>query len=167
MKINSKNHRGLPRHQAGFSILELLIYMGVSAFLLGSLTQIFVLISRLRLDTQASSELQQDGMFLLSRMSYDLARSGTITTPALGSQGAILQTDMIKYSLDANNHIQITDLSGSDMISGYDTTVSGLNFLHLKSGSKDNVQVSFTLTSKVVKAGGSQTKQFITTIGTR
>ncbi len=152
---------------SGFTLFELLIYMGVSAIILASLTQIFVLISRLRLESQSFSSIQQDGAYFLSRFSYDLARSNTITIPALGQQGNILQTNQIRYSLDSNNHLQITDSLGTAVLSNFDTSISNLNFYHLGGGGHDNVRISFTLTSQVKELSGPQTLQFVTTVGTK
>ncbi|KKT40276.1 hypothetical protein A3K29_02695 [Candidatus Collierbacteria bacterium RIFOXYB2_FULL_46_14] len=159
MKQISINH-------PGFTIVELLIYMGVSAIILVSLTQVFVMIGRLRLESQSYSLLQQDGVYLLSRLSYDVARSGSISTPILGAQGNVLQTDKVRYFLDSNR-LRITDSVGTEFLTGGDITISNLNFHHLDGGTHENVRVSFTLTSQIKEPSGLQTKDFSTTVGTR
>lgn len=154
--------------KAGFSVVEMLIYMGVSAIFLVTLTNLFVIIANLRLESESTSAVEQDGQYLLSRIAYDVARSHSITSPALGSQGNTLQTDLFTYSLSPDGKLQVTDSVGTDTLSGTGVTISALNaFQHLKSGSADNVKVSFTITSSVVRQSGPEVRQFQTTVGTR
>ena len=129
--------------RAGFSVVEMLIYMGVSAIFLVTMTSLFVIIANLRLESESTSAVEQDGQYLLSRIAYDVARSNSITTPAVGVQGNKLITNLFTYSLSADNKLQITDSTGIEPLSAADTTISNLNFHHLQSGTagnfKDNV----------------------------
>ncbi len=95
--------------KAGFSVVEMLIYMGVSAIFLVTLTNLFVLIANLRLESEATSAVEQDGQYLLGRIAYDVARSHSIISPALGSQGNTLQTDLFTYSLSPDGKLQTKD----------------------------------------------------------
>lgn len=151
----------------GFSVVEMLIYMGVSAIFLVTLTNLFVIIANLRLESEATSAVEQDGQYLLSRIAYDVARAHSITSPALGLQGNMLQTDLFTYSLSPDNKLQTKDSVGTDTLSSTGVTITALNFQHLKSGSADNVKVSFTITSNVVRQSGPEVRQFQTTVGTR
>lgn len=153
--------------KAGFTVLEMLIYMGVSAIFLVTLSSLFVIVANIRLESEGSSAVEQDGQYLLSKIAYDVARSQSITVPGVGLQDAILTTDQVTYSLSPNGKLQITDSLGTDTVSATGTTISNLNFQHLKSGTGDNVKVSFTITSVAVRQSQPEVRQFQTTMGTR
>lgn len=149
--------RKAKQNNQGFTLIEMLLYMGLSAIILTSLTEVFVLIGRLRLESQSFSASEQDGIYLLSRFAYDLGRSSSISIPSLGGQGVVLQTNKVRYSLDSQNRLQITDSLGTDIINNYDVSISNLTFYHLNGGIRDLVRISFSLNGH----------PFITTVGPR
>lgn len=168
MKSKIKNHGGLPHQQAGFTIVEMLVYMGVSAFLLVSLSQIFALVGKLRLESQSSSTLQEDGTYLLSRLSYDIARSDSFTVPVENELRLVIGGNTYRYYVDSNRlKLSVTGLPGSDSVTAKDVNISDLKFLKLSGVTYDNVHISFTLTSAVNQMSGHESRKFITTIGNR
>lgn len=150
--------------QSGFTLLEMLIYMGLSAIFLVSLSQVFVMIANVRLGAQALSMVQQDGQYLLSRLNYDISNSQTISTPAIGQTSNTLVTNSFTYSLN-NGDLEITDSSGTEALNSSESKISNLQFLHLGTPPKDTIQVSFTLTSVAKSLSGEEVKNFKTTLG--
>lgn len=152
---------------AGFTLVEMLMYMGLSAIFLVSLSQIFVLIANIRLESEATSAVQQDGQYLLSRFEYDLGRSTSITLPPLGQNGNTLQTNVFTLALDGSGNLQLTEGALIDNLNSSNSKLSNLSFLHLGTTPKDTVQVSFALTSNGRSQAGPETRQFQTTLGLR
>ena len=74
----------------GFSLIELLLYIGLLAVILTAMTNIFLLIVDLQLETESFSGAAQDGQYVLSRLKYDLSQGKTISSPALGGSGGSL-----------------------------------------------------------------------------
>ena len=65
-----------------FTIIELLIYMGLLAGLITILGTVLSQVIDVQLESQAISAVEQDGRFILARLNYDLHRVASVTTPA-------------------------------------------------------------------------------------
>lgn len=166
--------RNSPQSGAGFTIVELLLYMGLLSILLGVLTNIFATSIETQLETESSSSIEQDGRFIFSRLAYDLHQAQSISSPALGAPPATslqIQINNVPYTyqvtsgdlkLTNNNTLEINSLNSLD------TTVSSLTFQQIGiPGGKNTVQIILTLTSKVARPQGYETKNMTTTIGIR
>lgn len=158
----------------GFTLVELLIYIGMISILFTVFTQIFGYILDAQLESEATSSVQQDGRFILSRLAYDIRRANSIVVPgALGGQSTSLQLTIggVSYTYNLNSgNLELTNNLGTNTINSGDTIVSNLNFTRLgNSGpnTKNTIQVEYTVTSKVIRPKGLETKGFQTTIGIR
>lgn len=160
--------------RSGFTLVELLIYIGIMSILFTILAQIFSSIIDVQLESEANSAVQQEGRFILSRFTYDIHRANTIVTPgALGGQSNSLQLTIngvnYTYALVSGN-LQLTNALGTNNLNGPDISVSNLSFTRLGNSvanAKNTIQISYTVTSKVVRPKGPETKDFQTTIGIR
>src|SRR3989344_5780243 len=65
----------------GFTLIEIIIYMALLAIFLLTLTDIFVSILDVQLESDATSAVEQDGRYILSRMAYDISRASDINIP--------------------------------------------------------------------------------------
>lgn len=158
-----------------FTIVELLVFMGLFSVLIVVLTEIFTSALSLQLETEAVSSVEQDGRYILTKLMYDVNRAQAITLPTgSGGQGSILKLTIggITYTYDLNaGNLRLND-GAINYLNGFNTTVSGFNVLHLGPGTsgstyKDSVQIKFTLTSKVTKKSGQEIKNYQTTVGLR
>src|SRR5438094_795700 len=78
--------------EQGFTLIEFLMYIGIFSILLVALFQLFTTILDIQSESQATSSVDEDGKFILSRLSYDIQRTNAIVTPAsVGQQGSTLQ----------------------------------------------------------------------------
>ncbi len=158
--------------KSGFTLIELLLFMGIFSMLLVMITQIFVSTLDAQKDSESLSAVYQDGTYILSRITYDVSRSSAIAIPAsLGQQTNSLQltinSQTYTYSLN-NNNLVITDDAGTDVLNGYDTTVSNLSFTRLgNTDGKNSIRLAFTATSKIQRPQGPEQLNFQTTVGTR
>ena len=159
--------------QHGYTLIELLIYMGIFSILIISLFQLFTSILDSQAESDTTASVSEDGKFLLSRLSYDIQQSSAITTPAsIGSSGNSLQLTIagINYTYTVNNgNLVLTNsLEANAPLNGYNTTVSNVSFTRLgNTTGKQVITLTFTLTSKTTRQSGPEVKTFQTTIGVR
>ena len=150
----------------GFTIMELMLYMGLLLILLAILSQLFTSSIESQLDSQSFSYVQQDGRFILNRMTYDIQNATAVTTPAaLGATSTTLVLTIggvtYTYSLTGPNLL----VNGVRM-NGFNTTVSNLTFQKIgNSGGKPTVRFGYTLTSLVTSNGAPEIKSYTTTVG--
>lgn len=134
----------------GFTLVELLIYMALSMIFMGILTDLFVSTLNLKQESIATSSVESDGRFILSRLIYDANTSGA-------------ESIATNYSLVGNDLM----LSGQRLNSS-ETKVSDLTFLNLGNvGGKQSVQVKFRLESVVVRNSGPEVRDYQITVGSR
>lgn len=155
--------------EKGFTLVELIMSIGILAILLTILTNAFGSILDVQLDSVATSVVDQDGRYMLAKLIHDTQNASAILQPAVGSSSAILQITMnsqnYTYSLN-NGNFQITDNTGTENLNSTDTAVSGLTFQRIGIGNiYDTVRTSFVLTSRSVLRGVPETKTYQTTLG--
>lgn len=157
----------------GFTIIELVIYIGTLAIFLAILTQVFTSILNIRTKTDSTSSLEQDSKYILSRLVYDINRAQAITTPVnLGDQGPRLDITIdgnpYSYFISGNN-LMMTDSTGTYALNSNGTTVSVLTFLRLGPAltGRNTVRVNLTITSTALSTTGVDKNVIQTTVGTR
>ncbi len=156
----------------GFTLVELVVYMGLLSVILVVLTTVFVSLVDLQLETQASSSLETDEAFIVNRLSTDIRNAEDIATPAAnGDNGTTLELtvdgDVVTYTVSGGN-ITRTDTAGTFQINSFDTTVTGLDFLRLGvTGGKSSIRISFTLENDVAGNQTADTREIKTTVAER
>lgn len=162
----------LGKSPRGFTLVELLVYMGIFTILMIALTQIFMTIIETQLKTQAVSSAAQDGQYLYSRFIYDVHHADDILTPSsLGEVTDTLRLNMngvtYTYSLNGTS-LLVNDGTGNYMLNSYDTDISNLQFHRLGNiGGKHTVRINFTVTSKTESRSQPEVRVFQTTAGLR
>lgn len=156
----------------GFTIVELLIYMGLLSIFLLVLTDIFTSILEVRTESEAVSSVEQDGRFLLARFSYDINRASSITTPlAVGdiSNNLVMVIAGVSYSYNLNSgNLQITNNLGTDNLNSSESNITNLSFQKLgNTGGKETIKMQFTVNSNTQRNKGYENRTFQTTIGRR
>ena len=156
---------------SGFTLVELLISMGLLAIILSVLTSLFVSVIEAQLESQATSSVDQDGRFILARLSYDIHRTNSISIPAtLGAQGPTLQivVNGITYTYGLNgNELELTSNQGTDRINSPNTLISDVNFRRLGStlSGKNTIEIQFTVSSTITRP--QEIRSYNTTVGIR
>lgn len=160
------------KYQAAFTLIEMIVYMSLLSILLMVLTGIFASALEVQKETEATSSVEQDGRFLLSRLAFDIERADTLVIPVnLGDTSSTLQIKIggidYAYSL-AGGNLTLINNQGADMLNSFDTGISNLSLQRLgNTTGKNTIRVSFTVTSKTARAGGPEVKNYQTTIGLR
>ena len=162
------------KNNKGFTLIELLIYMGILSILLTVFTSIFMSSLDVQLESEANSSVEQDGSYILSKLAYDIHRAQSITTPALGATSTtdfqiVVNGGNYTYSIDAGNNLVLANDLGTNTLNGYNSSISSLSVTRLGNAGKieDNLDISFTITSKTKKNTGYETKNFQTNLALR
>jgi prepilin-type N-terminal cleavage/methylation domain-containing protein len=160
------------KHPKGFTLIELLIYMGIFSILLVVLTQLFVTILNVQLESEASSSVEQDSKFILARMMYDIQKASQVVLPAnLGDQG-----DTLSLMIGGDSYIYLPNGSDLDLnkngtagkLNSFDTTISNLVFQRLgNTGGINSIRIGFTVISKAQRSSGPEIKNVQTIVGLR
>lgn len=159
----------------GFTLVELLLYMGLFSIILVITLQMFASVFDAQIESQATSSVATDGRFILSRFAYDVAQAQSITSPSsLGTPSAtlaiVINSSTLTYSLNNGDFLLTNSSNGTiDQLNSEATSVSELSFTRLMGGSggKDVIQLSFTLTSEAIRKTKKEVLTFQTSAGLR
>ena len=163
-------------HERGFTIVELLLYMGILAVFLSILTSIFVSAINVKLESESASSIERDATYILAKLAYDIHRASGISIPSgFGTEEtslkiAIAGLDYI-YSIDGSENLIVNDLGANYNLNSFDSKVSGLKVKRLGNtgGVEDTLKINFTLKSRTRKTGtpAYETKDFETILSLR
>lgn len=160
------------QRRKGFTLAELVIYMGILSLLLVIFVDMFAILINRQLETESNSSIQQDTSYLFSRLNYDFGKAKNIISPVvLGSTVSSLElqigsTPYSYYLFDGN---LVSSQSGIIVqLNSSETSISNLTFRRLGMGDKNDViQVMCDIVSKVKKQSGNEIYHFSTTFGIR
>jgi type II secretory pathway pseudopilin PulG len=158
--------------QTGFTLVELIVYMGLLSILLLVFTDIFTSILDTQLSSRNTSSVADDGRYIYSRFIYDVNRAQTIVEPSSygvpSSQMTItIDGQNYTYSL-TNNILTLTDSTGTYALNGDGSQVTSLKFTKIGATStKDTVQINFTIQGAIPNHGIIDKEVFQTTAGIR
>jgi type II secretory pathway pseudopilin PulG len=159
--------------KSGYTLIELLLFMGILAIFLAVLTQIFTSTLDVQLESSNNSSVDQAKAFLLSRLQYDIHRSTSIVTPASPGQSSstlVLNIGGVATTYQViNNQFTITNNQGTDILSDVTTQASNFQVTRIGNGtSNDTVEITLTLTSTTQSSAGiAETRQLNTTYSLR
>jgi len=160
------------KNKKGYTLIELLMYMGVFLILLLVFFQILGSVLDAQLESESASAIEQDSKFILGKLTYDIQQAQTINTPSQpGTQNTNMQltinSTLYTYAVTSGN-LQLTNNNGTDNLNSYTTSVSNFTINRIgNQGGKNSLSISFTLTSKITRNAGTDTKTYQTTIATR
>ncbi|HRN69995.1 MAG TPA: hypothetical protein PLS49_02310 [Candidatus Woesebacteria bacterium] len=164
------NNRTINRH--AFTLIELLLFMGLFTIILGVLTNLFSVIIDTQSEVQSTSAVENDSKFITTRMMYDIQRASTISVPAsLGAQTSTLSLlidgNIYQYSVN-NGNLVVTTGTQSDMLNSSLTQISTISFQRLGNvGGKHAIRLHFIIEDRNETAAGSERKEIETLIGLR
>lgn len=142
----------LGRH--GITLVELLIYLGISTIMLVVVSEFFVSILDESMEAQNYSSVQSDGIYVLNRFKNALNNADAVTIPTtLGST-----SDELVLTVGGTTHryhlsegkILFNDGTGDYLVSNLDTQISSLSFTRTGNiGGKPVILIEFTSSSGV------------------
>lgn len=138
------------KQMAGFTIVELLLYMALFTGFMTILSGLFISTLETQLDASANSKTSQDSWYLFSRLGYDMYRATSITNPATNGETTTTltfenDTATVTYSL-VGGKIVITEDGVTTPIISENVTATNLNFNRLGAqDGKSTISVHFEL----------------------
>ncbi len=173
--LNFKN--SVLQKNKGFTLIEILIFMGIFSILITVMLQLFTAIFDNQLESQSTTAVSTDSRYIENKLTADIknATSSSILSPAIGASSSALSisngSSTYTYSLSGNNLVVNEQPAGTtDQLNSVNTKVSSLNFFRLADNSGQDIStitVSFTLTSGTIKRSGAVSEDFNFTAGTR
>lgn len=168
------------RRTRGFTLIELLLYVSIVSTVLGAITLFLSLSLSSGVKNQSISEVNQQGIAIIERVTTTARNADSVTSPAVGASGSTLALAMpaaaisptiFDASISTPSAFQVKEGGGNTIpLTNNKVTVSGLAFKNLsKANTPGTIQISFTL-SRVNTSGRNEydyQKQFITTVTLR
>lgn len=140
------------KKQAGFTLLETLIYLALFAILIGGVLASVYSITENSGKIQAQTVLQQEANFILMKIDWAITGSTAIVSPAVGVTDNNLQltksSGSVFFQPSGGNKLQIkegtgpfTDLNNDDVV------ITAISFQHVAGGSgkPESTVTTFTL----------------------
>lgn len=156
----------------GFTLVELLLYMGLSMILLVIISGLLVSTLSIRNEAEKTSSLEREGRYIMARLSYDIYSAQDIVEPAtIGDNSTQLQilinSELITYRI-INNKLYLIDNSGTHLMSGENVSATNFNVLKLgNDGGVGVVEISVTAESENISEGKVESRDYKTVVTTR
>lgn len=162
----------------GTSLIELILYFSLLGLVLIIATDIMIRTSEFSLEAGSKNNLQDDGRFIISRLSYDIRRSDSITIPSnIGDASSTLfitvSTDTVNYSLVGTN-LNLEEQTGPPTriqnanVNSTNTNVTSVSFERLgNTNGKHTIKISIELENSQAQKGGPEQKTFETVVSQR
>ncbi|OGY24025.1 MAG: hypothetical protein A2Y57_02215 [Candidatus Woykebacteria bacterium RBG_13_40_7b] len=162
----------LKTNQAGFSLIELTIYIAILVILMVITVDLSISATEVSLEAKGRNILEEDGRFILQRLTYDIRRSSQIVTPTnLGdsSQRLELRINNQTYTYQLNSaNLDLTFVNSTNNLNSPETLVKNLSFQKVgNSGGLSTVKINFTLESKVGTKTRKEEKSYTTAVSLR
>jgi len=137
------------KKQQGFTLIEVLIYLGLFAVLIsGMLVSVLVIVEGGH-RSQAKVTLQQEGDFVMSKFNQALNEAKTLTVTGTELDIEMWSGPNSVFDINSGN-ITLDSGSGTPVdLNNTNTQVSNINYVHIGAGtSQEILTVSFTLTTR-------------------
>jgi Tfp pilus assembly protein PilW len=163
--------------QTGYTLIELLLYVAITAILLSALMAFFAMSLSGRVKSESIGEVDQQGSFILDTVTQALRNADSITAPAAGASASSLTLAMATSAINptvfslSGNTMQVKEGTANAVpMSTPRVKVTALTFKNLsRSGTPGSIQVVMTL-STVNTTGRSEydyQKTFTTSVSLR
>ena len=148
----------------GFTLVELILYVGISSFLLFSLAAFFPLLISARVKNQTINEVNHGGIQAMQIITQTIRNAKSISTPSLGNSSSSLSV----ITMDSNLSPTLFDLAGGALrikegtgsylsITNSKVIASSLLFKNTSASSTGggSIDVSFTI-SRINSSGSNE-----------
>lgn len=141
------------KNKKGFTIVELLLYIGIVSVIVFSLSIFVTLVISVRTKNQTVLLVEQEGAAIMQNITQTIRNSSAINQPLAGATGATLSLEELNSSLNptvfdlSNGALRIKEGTSQPIdLSSSMVTVSGLSFSNLtRTGTFGTVRVQFTI----------------------
>ncbi len=149
--------------KSGFTLVEMLMVMGIMSILVVILSQVFGSILTMKLRSEATTAVSQDSRYLLSRLYYDISRASDITSTSGPTLTLTISGVSYVYALD-NDTLTLAVGGGSpEALTSVGSRVTTLGFTRTDLGLKKGVQIHLIITPVITLPGGADLSRELTT----
>lgn len=135
-----------------FSLIELIIFMGIFSALILIFTDIFISSLKTKSIAESTAYVNQDARFIFAKLTQDINNANSIDYPALGQITNSLMLTLYGQQETFrlfNGNLELIDDSGTHVLNSINTTVTNLAFNRLgNEGGKNTVKINITVESK-------------------
>ncbi|MBP6888840.1 MAG: prepilin-type N-terminal cleavage/methylation domain-containing protein [Candidatus Pacebacteria bacterium] len=141
----------------GFTLIEMILYVAICSMLLLSLSTMFSFLLGSRVKSQAITEVNQQGFFVMHLLTSSIRNAKSVDTPAMSATSPTLsittQSPLLSPTVigTSNQVIVLTEGAATALpITNSRISVSSLLFENISSSSSTDrvVRISYTLTYK-------------------
>lgn len=155
-------------NKKGFTLVEMLLYLGLSALFIVIITEVLVATVDTKMDSQAFSYLESDYRYLALKLSRDINSASSISAPATTGQAAGTLTLVINgqnntYTVSSNN-LTLTNNNGVNKLNSSEIYVKNFQVTRLGTSGK-YVKVTINLESKTRVQNKIKSKVLSFTVG--
>lgn len=156
----------------GFTLVELMLYMGLLGIFLFVMTDLFVSTLDVRSESTSYYVVTYDAEYLQKKLSYDVRRSDAITAPVVATTSSSMNLSIggssTTYGL-TNGNLLLTQGGQSYQLNSNATSITNFSVFRIGSGSAtDTLQISYTIASRTMLRGApAESKSVQFTVGGR
>ncbi len=151
------------RAHSGFTLVEFLLYIGLMALIVGSITTLASVVLKSRVKANVTREVEQQGNFAMNKMILVTQNAQSINTPATGSAATTLSISTYNSSENPtifdvqSGTIRVQRGAGLAIaLTNNRVTVSGLNIQNTTATNSSTLKIQFTLSSRTT----SQSREY-------
>ncbi len=149
----NRNIRKLLSEKSGVTLIEMLLYISISAIMLTAVALFLQLITTSRIKNQVVNEVEQQGLQIMQEINQKIRNSEAVISPTVGNSASSLSLDLYNplkdpavYSLSSGN-LELSEGAGStSYLNSNQTIVTNLVFTNLtRDNSESVIRIEFTL----------------------
>ena len=156
------------RKNSGFTLIEMLVYLGLFSILIGGALVAAFGIFESNGRNQTKAIVQTEGQFLTAKIDWALSGIQSVDSPPDGTPGALLQVTKygggtIKISLSSPNVEIQRGVASAKILNNSNVEIKNLLFTHKKpsDGNQESVEARFTVAART-GTGAVFTEEFFT-----
>ncbi len=162
--------------QAGFTLIELMIYMGLTAVVIGLFAGILITTTRIQGQQSSSAQVTQELSFLMSTIRRYIQSS--VEYEIIDSSHIVITTDLTTIPPTQKNvaydslakKITLTEIgadgSSVSQLSSAKISIDNLTFVDIREGSSTALHISITASASTTDAGRLSTRTLESTAAT-
>jgi type II secretory pathway pseudopilin PulG len=140
----------------GFTLVEILLYISISAVMLGAISFFFFLTLQSRAKSEVAAEVEQQGVQVMQLITQTIRNAEAIILPSQGTPASLLYLNIpdtvndIFFNINlGNGAIQVTENPNPAVpLTPPNIIVSNLSFTNLsRPGTPGTIRIQFTLSS--------------------
>ena len=157
--------------EKGFTLIELILFMGIFSILIIIFTDIFITSLKTKSIAESTAFVNQDARFIFAKLTNDINNANSIVYPELGGTSNSLtlilygQLETIQIK---NGNIELVDVNGTHALNSVNTLISNIAFNRLGNiDGKNSIKINITVESRTTVNNRHQIINLETAAGLR